>query len=256
MAKIQGIYNIVANEKICPKFYRLSLDAPSLVKKARPGQFIHVRVSDGLQPFFRRPFSIHRAQKYLEILYEPVGIGTQILSSKKKRDPLDVLGPLGTPFRLPPPGIKHVVMIAGGIGAAPFLMFSDILKTKKYELVLLYGGRTKGHVFNMNAFQKNGCKVFVATDDGSVGVHGRVSELFSKIDFGPKTTFIYTCGPRPMMASVQGFARPRGIRGQVSCEETMACGLGACLGCSTPTEHGFKTVCCDGPTFDLDEIIF
>ena len=262
MAKIQGVYNVVANEKICPKFYRLSLEAPSLVKKARPGQFLHIRVSDGLQPFFRRPFSIHRAQKHLEILYEPVGPGTRILSSKKKGDSLDVLGPLGTPFRLPPPGIRQVVMIAGGIGAAPFLMFSDMikrggrLKTVSCEMILLYGGRTKGHVFNMNDFKKNGCKVFVATDDGSVGVHGRVSELFSKIDPDPKTTFIYTCGPRPMMASVQGFARPRGIRGQVSCEETMACGLGACLGCSTPTEQGFKTVCCDGPTFNLDEIIF
>jgi dihydroorotate dehydrogenase electron transfer subunit len=256
MANVQGVYNVVANKKICPKFYRLSLHAPSVVKKARPGQFIHIRVADGLQPFFRRPFSIHRAQKYIEILYEAVGPGTKILSSKKEGDSLDVLGPLGTPFRIPPPGVKQVVMIAGGVGVAPFLMFSDLLREEEYEWILLYGGRTRGHVFNMDDFKKNGCKVFVATDDGSVGVHGRVSKLFSKIDFDPKTTFIYTCGPRPMMASVQEFARQRGIRGQCSCEETMACGLGACLGCSTPTAQGFKTVCCDGPAFDLDEIIF
>lgn len=261
MAKIQGVYNIVANEKICPKFYRLSLDAPSVVQEARPGQFIHIRVADGLQPFFRRPFSIHKARKYIEIFYEAVGSGTKILSSKKKGDSLDVLGPLGTPFQMPPVGTKQVVMIAGGVGVAPFLMLSDVLcrerfKTVPCEIILFYGGRTRGHVFNMNEFKKNGCKVFIATDDGSVGVHGRVSRLFSKIDTDPKTTFIYTCGPRPMMASVQEFARRHGIRGQCSCEETMACGLGACLGCSTPTAQGFKTVCCDGPAFDLDEIIF
>ena len=107
----------------------------------------------------------------------------------------------------------------------------------------------------MGYFKNMGCKVFKATDDGSVGVKGRVSKLFSKIDSDP-STFIYTCGPRPMMASVQEFARKHHLQGQASCEEVMACALGACLGCSTKTTQGFKTVCGDGPAFDLHELIF
>ena len=254
MEKLQDIYKIVSNEKLSAKFYRLRIDAKPIVKEARPGQFIHIRVRDGLEPFFRRPFSIYRAKKHVEILYEVVGSATDILSAKQKGDTLDVLGPVGTPFRMPPKGTKQVVMVAGGIGVAPFLFFSDILK-KKYHLVLLYGGRTKGHVYNMKEFKDNGCKVFTATDDGSVGVKGRVSKLYSKIDLDP-ATFVYTCGPRPMMASVQAFARKHKLKGEGLCEEVMACALGACLGCSIETKKGFKTVCHDGPAFDLDEIVF
>jgi dihydroorotate dehydrogenase electron transfer subunit len=98
--------------------------------------------------------------------------------------------------------------------------------------------------------------VHVATDDGSVGTRGRVDKLFSKINPDAKRTFIYACGPDPMMAAVQRFARARNIRGQAACEEVMACALGACLGCAIRTTKGFKTVCYDGPVFDLDEVIF
>ncbi len=257
MAKLQEIYKVVSNEKLCPRFFRLSFDAPSIVRKIQPGQFVHIRTSDGLEPFFRRPFSVYRAQKYVEIFYEAIGPGTKILSLKKKGDPIDCLGPVGQPFEMPPAGTKQVVMIAGGIGVAPFLILSDVLKKKKnLELVLLYGGRTRGHVFNMKEFKKNGCATHVATDDGSVGTRGRVDKLFAKINPDPKTTFIYTCGPNPMMAAVQHFAKRHHLRGQAACEEVMACALGACLGCSIRTTKGFRTVCYDGPVFDLAEVIF
>jgi dihydroorotate dehydrogenase electron transfer subunit len=241
---------------LCAKFYHLRINAKPIVEAALPGQFIHIRINDGLEPFFRRPFSIYRAKKSIEVLYEVVGAGTEALASREKGDMLDVLGPLGTPFCMPPKGTKKVVMIAGGVGVAPFLFLSDVLAKQGRELVLLYGGRTKGHTFNMDAFKKNGCKVLRATDDGSVGVKGRVSKLFSKIDPDEKTTFVYTCGPRPMMASVQDFACKHNLKAQGSCEEVMACALGACLGCSTKTTKGFKTVCGDGPVFDLHELIF
>jgi len=255
MNKIQKILTVAANEKLCPRFYRLSLDAKSLIKQVKPGQFVHIRVHDGLEPFFRRPFSIYRAKKYLEVFYEPIGRGTNLMASYKKGDKIDVLGPLGNPFTLPPKGIKQVVMIAGGIGIAPFLVLSDALK-KKYELILLYGGRTKGHVYPMKEFKANGCKVYVATDDGSAGVKGRVSELFAKINADPKTTYLYTCGPHAMMAAVQAFAKKNYLQGQAACEQVMACALGACLGCSIKTTKGYKTVCYDGPVFDLQEVIF
>lgn len=255
MEKLQNRFTIVSNRKLCPRFYRLCLDAPALRSKIQPGQFIHIRVNDGLEPFFRRPFSVYRAQKHVEIFYEVVGPGTRILSEKRKGEDLDVLGPLGNRFMMPPPGTTRVAMIAGGIGVAPFLILSDALKGCGYDLTLLYGGRSGGHVYDMKEFKKNGCEIFVATDDGSVGVKGRVSKLFGKIGGNSVETFIYTCGPAPMMAAVQEFARKNQLRGQACCEEVMACGLGACLGCSLETTAGYKTVCCDGPVFDLDEVV-
>jgi dihydroorotate dehydrogenase electron transfer subunit len=257
MEKIQNNYKVIANEKLSSQYWRLSFDAPGLAAEVKPGQFVHIRTDEaGLQPFFRRPFSVYRALKSVEIFYDVVGPGTKLLSLKKRGDTVDVLGPLGTPFMMPPPDTRQIVMIAGGIGVAPMLILSDILKKKKYECLLLYGGRDRGHVYPMTEFKDNGVKVHIATDDGSVGVKGRVSVLFDKIQKNPGTTFIYTCGPNPMMKAVQAWAREQGIAGQAACEEIMACGLGACLGCSIETTNGFKTVCYDGPAFDLAEVNF
>lgn len=255
MHKIQNTCKVVSNEKISERFYRLCFDTPKILLQTRPGQFVHIRVTDSLEPFFRRPFSVNRAKEHVEIFYEVVGKGTEILAGKKKGGTLDVLGPLGNEFSLPPKGVKQVVMIAGGMGIAPFLILTDFLKSKKYEMLLLYGGRTKEYIFDMKEYEKNGCKIHVSTDDGSVGAKGRVSKLFPKIKKDSKATYIYTCGPGPMIRSVQEFAKKYNIKGEASWEEVMACGLGACLGCARETTKGYKTVCCDGPVFDLHEII-
>lgn len=256
MKKIQDRYKILANTKVSGVYHRLVLDAPALAKAARPGQFIHIKVADGLEPLFRRPFSIFRAHLgQVEIFYEPVGKGTRLLAAKNKGETLDVLGPLGKPFTMPGRSVKEIVFIAGGIGVAPFMIFSDVIKSHKAGKVLLYGGRDKGHTFSLAEFNKNGIKTFIATDDGSEGVKGRVSELFSKIKIAP-TTMIYACGPRSMIAAVKAFALEHGLPGEASMEEVMACGLGACLGCSIPTSKGFKTVCHDGPVFSLEELVF
>lgn len=256
MSGIQGVYKVISNRKLCPKFYCLAFDASAVAKKVKPGQFVHIRTGGGFEPFFRRPFSVYRSLKQVEIFYEAIGPGTKLLAEKKKGDVIDVVGPVGTPFTLPSKEIKQVVMIAGGIGIAPFLALTDILKKRTLELILLYGGRTKEHVYPMKEFEQNGCKVFVATDDGSVGMKGRVSNLFTKIDCNPRTTMIYTCGPRAMMKAVQSFARERNLKGEAACEEVMACALGACLGCSIQTTSGYKTVCYEGPVFDLQEVVF
>ena len=257
MARLQHQCRVIEQKKVCPQFYRLRLEAGPWATKIRPGQFIHIRVSQGLDPFLRRPFSVHRSiGKSVEILYSVVGPGTQILSQKKKNDVLDVQGPLGNSFSLPPAGVKYVVMIAGGVGVAPFLMLADVLKRKPVELILLYGGRSQDQVFSLNEFKHNGCQVHVATNDGSAGKRGHVSELFNQIPRNPKKTFLYACGPHPMMVAVQQFAFAQGLAGQVSCEERMACGLGACLGCVVKTKTGYKTACYDGPVFDLREVIF
>lgn len=256
MEKIQDIYRVVENKKLCERFWRLSFDADRIRETVLPGQFVHIRVEDSLEPFFRRPFSVYRAKKYVEIFYEVVGPGTRKLSEKKPGDPLDVLGPVGTPFILPSENIRHVVMIAGGIGVAPFLIMTDHLRKRGLRMSLLYGGRTAGHVYDMSVFEDNNCEVMVATDDGEVGHHGLVTDLLEQLEPSPDSSVIYTCGPHAMMRAVQKLAVERGIPGQAACEEVMACALGACLGCSIPTIHGYKTVCYDGPCFDLREIIF
>jgi len=199
---------------------------------------------------------VFRAGKTLDILYDVVGKGTEILSSKKRGDQLDILGPAGTPFAEPAPDVNQLVMIAGGIGVAPFLLFTDFLKKKKIEKILLYGARSRDQVLDFKEFQKNGVAVFVSTEDGSVGTKGRVTRLFDKIQEDPRRTMLYACGPKPMLAAVQDFAKKHYLSGQVSCEEVMACGLGACLGCSIPTRSGYKTVCYDGPVFDVHELCF
>jgi dihydroorotate dehydrogenase electron transfer subunit len=256
MDQIQQTYKVVSLTKVNETYFRLCFDAPALAKAVKPGQFIHIKVSEGFEPFFRRPFSVYRAKDgKVEIFFEPVGKGSRLLTAKKKGDSLDVLGPLGVPFAMPGKDVKQIVFVGGGIGVAPFMLFSDMLKAHKAEKTLLYGGRTKAHTFPMNEFKKNGVKVLVATDDGSVGVKGRVSELFNKIELAP-STMVYTCGPRPMMAAVQSFVQDNELRGQASCEEVMACGLGACLGCSIMTTKGYRTVCHDGPVFDLKELVF
>jgi dihydroorotate dehydrogenase electron transfer subunit len=256
MKQIQNTYKIIEVARVNATYLRMAFDAPSLAKAVRPGQFIHIKVSAGLEPLFRRPFSVYRAQKgRVEIFFEPVGRGSRLLATCKKGDVLDILGPLGKPFTLPGKDVEQIVFIGGGIGVAPFMAFSDMVKEHKAGKVLIYGGRTKAHTFPLTAYKANGVKTFVATDDGSVGVKGRVSELFNKIKLSPKT-MIYTCGPRPMMAAVQAFAAANGLKGEASCEEVMACGLGACLGCSIMTTKGYRTVCHDGPVFDLNEPVF
>ena len=256
MQQIQGVYPVVALKNVNAVYLRLTFKAPALAKTVRPGQFIHIKVSQGFEPFFRRPFSVYRAcDGKVELFFEPVGKGSRLLASMKKGDMLDVLGPLGNPFTLPSGDVKQVVFIGGGIGVAPLMLFSDVIRKHKAEKILLYGGRARAHTFPMIEFKKNKVKAFIATDDGSVGMKGRVSELFNKIAIS-SSTMIYTCGPRPMMAAVQAFARTHGLKGEASCEEVMACGLGACLGCSILTSKGYRTVCHDGPVFDLNELVF
>ncbi|MBF0388328.1 MAG: dihydroorotate dehydrogenase electron transfer subunit [Candidatus Omnitrophica bacterium] len=256
MKNIQGVYKVAGLTRVNDIYYRLALEAPELARLVKPGQFIHIKVSAGLEPLFRRPFSVYRAVGgKVEIFFEPVGKGSRLLAGCKKGDLLDVLGPLGRPFSLPSRDVRQVVFIAGGVGVAPFMLFSDQIVKHKAAKVLLYGGRSKAHTFPLNEFKKNAVKAFVATDDGSAGVPGRVSELFGRIDIAP-TTFIYACGPRPMLAAVAAFAREKGLKGEASMEEVMACGLGACLGCSIPTSQGYQTVCHDGPVFDLQDLVF
>ena len=257
MKKIQRTCRVVGNENICPHLYRLRLDAPAVAACVVPGQFIHIRVASGTTPLLRRPFSVYRARgRYVEILYEVVGPGTALLSEKKRGDTLDILGPLGAGFSMPPRDITNVVLVAGGVGIAPFMILSDALKRHGYKPTLLYGARTAGHLHPLKEFVRSGCSVHIATDDGSRGARGRVTKRLDTLQTKNRRTMVYTCGPKPMMAAVQRFAGRYHMPGEASCEEVMACGLGACMGCAVKTTKGYKTACNDGPVFNLHELVF
>lgn len=250
---------ILSNAHLKERYFKLSFQDRELARKATPGQFIHVRVASDGEPLLRRPFSIHRVSNgKVEILYTIVGKGTEKFSQKKSGESLDIIGPLGNGFTF---GTKHQtpntkpILIAGGMGVAPLLFLAEKL-VRNHPLVLI-GAKTKNHILCENEFKKLGCEIRIATDDGSRGFKGYVSELFKKVllTVDCRLSTIYACGPRLMLKEIRKLCSTKNIPCQASFEENIACGLGACLGCAVKTKTGFKRVCFDGPVFDIKEVI-
>ncbi len=253
------IYNtqsrVTAHKKIGQQYYQLSLCAPAIARAAAPGQFVQVRVGCGSVPLLRRPLSIHDARTgTIELLYAVVGKGTQMLSAKKVGDPLDIIGPLGNGFDLAPVSDAYPVLVAGGMGIAPLYFLAKKIKA---GLVLL-GAKNKEDLTGISRFKKLRSKVRISTDDGSFGRKGYVTGLLrQELDtLKSKRPVIYACGPRPMLQEVARIARQARIKAQVSLEEHMSCGFGACLGCAVKTIDGYKRVCKEGPVFDAREILW
>ncbi|MDD5045304.1 MAG: dihydroorotate dehydrogenase electron transfer subunit, partial [Candidatus Omnitrophica bacterium] len=178
------------------------------------------------------------------------------LSQKGAGEYLDVIGPLGNGFTLPLTPYPLSLLVAGGMGVAPLVYLAEILKRSK--ILVLIGAQSKSGIICEKEFKDLGCSVKIATDDGSCGFRGKVTELLSNIlvtmDCRPAT--IYACGPRPMLKAVAEIAQKENIPAQISLEEHMACGIGACLGCAVNTRAGYKRVCKDGPVFGAEEIIW
>lgn len=254
---------VLANDKAGPGFYRMRIGSGYLAKNTLPGQFFEVRVSEGTEPLLRRPFSCHRILKgAVEILYEVVGPSTEILARKKKDDTVDIIGPLGNGFDICK---GEAMIVAGGIGTAPLFGLAEKLKKKPTVLI---GARTKDHLLCEKEFKGLGCEVKVATDDGSKGHKGFVTDLLKgdlrNTQYAKRNT-IYACGPHVMMKEAARIARSCGAPCQVSLEERMACGVGVCLGCPVKvrtmnderrTMNEYKMVCKDGPVFDAYGIMW
>ena len=251
---------IKSNTRIAQHHYKIVLDAPAIAKAAKPGNFVMVKVSDGVDPLLRRPLGIHRAgitQGAVELLYEIVGTGTEILSQKKSGEQVDVIGPLGNGFSIDALLRRtHVILVAGGMGVAPLMFLAQRLKADK--ITALIGARTSSHILCASEFRKLGCDVCFATDDGSKGFHGRVTGLLENMLPGKAQTdpALYGCGPKPMLKAMAGVCSKYGIPAQISLESHMACGIGACLGCVVQTKAGFKRVCKEGPVFRADEVVW
>ncbi len=248
------------------RYYLLELAVPSVFKTTSPGQFVHIRVEDSFDPLLRRPLSVHEVvfkgsakTGVIKILYASAGKGTRLLAEKKRGNEIDCLGPLGRGFDLKKiRRMKNIFLVAGGIGVAPLFFLARRL-VEEFELkpVVFIGGKTKDDILREKEFRKTGCKVFVATEDGSSGFRGRVTGLLSKeLDsiVGLGSSCVFSCGPKPMLECVFDIARCHQMAAQVSLEEFLGCGIGACLGCAIKTKGGYKRICHDGPVFDAAEI--
>ncbi|MBN1913601.1 MAG: dihydroorotate dehydrogenase electron transfer subunit [Candidatus Omnitrophica bacterium] len=275
MGKImQTKAKVIKNIEVAPKYYRIILFCPQIVKEALPGQFLEIKVTEKIEPFLRRPFSINRISgKHIEILYEIKGKGTRLLSRIRAGNYLDIIGPLGNGFSYQPKLSQgKIILVAGGMGVAPLFFLAGKIKEiknqkSKIKNLVLIGAKTKKQVLCEQEFKKMGYEVRIATDDGSGGFKGTVTELLKKMlsDFGLRPSIIYACGPRPMLKALSVLSARRNINTQVSLEEHMACGIGACLGCvvklKTQKSKGkidfeYRRVCKDGPVFDAREVVW
>jgi len=254
---------ILINQKIAPGHYTLLFKTPIFKEAVRPGQFFNVKVNDSFEPLLRRPFAACRIYKEkIGILYKVVGKATKILSTRKKGGMLDILGPLGNGFDPKPqsggPGAA-AFLVVGGHGIAPLLALARQFKARSVKFAAFIGARTKKHVVCDKELENLGAKVYIATDDGSKGYRGTVTNLLRKkipLTANSRLSVIYACGPKPMLKETAKAAKQYGMACRISLEEYMACGIGTCLGCAVKTRSGYKMVCKDGPVFDAREIIW
>jgi len=248
---------IISNKRLRDNFWQLEFGSPVIAKNASPGQFVNIKVSQGFEPLLRRPVSIHRVKgSKIGLVYEVIGTGTKILSTSKPQELLDVIGPLGNGFdlRTPHAARRTTILVAGGMGVAPLLFLAEKIKLSK-PLVLI-GAKTKAQILCAQEFKSLGCSVKIATDDGSQGFKGKITDLLKQLltTDDSRLTTIYACGPKLMLKTITKIAHENKINAQLSLEEHMACGIGACLGCVVSTKNGYKSVCKDGPVFYAQEL--
>jgi dihydroorotate dehydrogenase electron transfer subunit len=261
----QNRAEILTNAKIRGSYYKLIIKDAKIARSCRPGQFLMLKVDESREPLLRRPLSIHRVDKEkIEMLYERVGKGTEILSRRKTNEFLDVIGPLGNGFILKNKSRQSkIFLVAGGMGVAPLVFLAQSLavgksKSDKAKIQVFIGARTKQQILCEKEFKKIGCDVKIATDDGSAGFSGRVTGLFEQALSTPdcQRAIVYACGPKPMLRELAMICRKNLVPAQVSLEEHMACGIGACLGCVVNTVDGYKRVCKEGPVFEAEKLIY
>ncbi len=258
---IQEKCRIVEHKQVGPRHFMLALASQYIAGHAQPGQFVNVRCNETFNPLLRRPISLHRidaGKGMIELLYEVVGRGTELLSKNQIGQELDLLGPLGHGFIIDPAKKVHL-MVGGGMGIAPLRALGESLKGARYVFL---GAKNKESLVCGDKCGEIADQVIMSTDDGSAGKQGLVTDLLVDFLASQLTTYdlplttIYACGPRPMLKAVAEIAAQKNIACQVSMEERMACAIGACKGCATRTRTGYKMVCSDGPVFDAQELVW
>jgi dihydroorotate dehydrogenase electron transfer subunit len=229
---------------------------PYIWESVSAGQFLQLTVPNASDVFLRRPISIHdidTTQRTISLLIQIVGKGTEALSKLKTGDKLNIIYPLGKGFSMLPAG-KKTLLIGGGCGIAPLLYLAKVLNHQHVKTDILIGIKNKNDLIEFEKYKALG-DVFVTTEDGSIGTKGFVTH-HSVMNELKKYDMIYTCGPEVMMKAVNRKAITAGVECEVSLENTMACGVGACLCCVTPTVNGHQCVCTEGPVFNTKKLLW
>jgi dihydroorotate dehydrogenase electron transfer subunit len=262
---------VIANRRLSSDYNVLSLDAPEIARGVRPGQFVMIKPSHGLDPLLRRPFSVFEILRDgsgratgLSIFNKRVGIGTSLLADVEQGARVGVLGPLGRPFEpVDPPA--EAWMIAGGVGLAPFVTLAEALVARGTPATLFYGARTGSELYCAELFEALGVRVVLATEDGTRGTRGRITvplEAALQRIAPTQTVQLYACGPTPMMQACAALGGRHRRACDVSLEQVMGCGLGGCYSCvvlarSSPEAkpHHVRS-CIDGPVFGANQIVW
>ena len=255
---VQHICTVASMEQLDAVTWWMVLEAGKLVSEhgLRGGQFLHVKCGDG--QLLRRPISVaitgwDEPEDLVTLIFEVRGEGTKWLSQRKEGGKLDVLGPLGNGFDVSQNG--RYLLVGGGIGVPPLLEYGE---SPKWSSVAVLGFRTKTKAFPAvtSRFEENCERTYICTDDGTLGRHGFVDgQVWDILAKDNSFTSILACGPKPMLKSVAKVAAEFAVPCQVSMEERMGCGVGACLVCAVPMKDGaMKHVCKDGPVFNAEEV--
>ena len=252
---------ILSNEAIAEAHYLLRCECPEIAQHARPGQFIHVMVSQGTGMLLRRPFTIYTVGgREITMLYQIIGEGTKRLSEMLEGESLRVLGPLGNTFDFtakPEPAI----LVGGGAGIASLMLLATALRKNGIETIGLVGAQRNVRLLSVADLEAIGISVHIATDDGSVGHHGYVTDIL--VELLEKTKWhhptIYACGPHGMLSVVAKIAADFEVPTQIAMENRMGCAMGVCLGCVCPVRTDANTieyqrVCTEGPVFNATNI--
>ena len=251
---IEELCEVRRHEALGAGIYALVLHAPAVAAAAKPGQFVHLACGEG--NLLRRPISICAAEgDRLALVFQVKGEGTKWLAARRNGDTVNVLGPLGRGFDMARLGARPV-FLGGGIGVPPMLMAMKAAKAGGAQPEAVLGFRSRDAVILEHDFESLG-ETCVATDDGSYGTHGFVTDLL-RARIGGYTS-VCACGPKPMLRAVAALAKEHGLPCQVSMEERMGCGIGACLVCACALkgdagETRYGHVCKDGPVFDAEEV--
>jgi len=269
-----GPVEVFAYRRLAEPYHSLTIVAPEICERAEPGQFIAVRTPDDRSLLLRRPFSIHRVDRRpgwagtIDIVFDIRGRGTEMLARARQHTVLDVLGPLGRPFRFPKEQ-TNCLLIGGGIGAAPLLFLAEELRGHGHRVDYILGGRTQEHLLRPIEAKRASLTVSFTTDDGSSGTKGVVTDILAERVDATKARVVYACGPVPMLRAVARGCHQLKLPCQVAWEEVMACGFGACLVCAVPVrltpqrtggaadgeeDWAWARCCKEGPVFSASRI--
>ena len=241
----QSLFTIESNVPLTSSVYRMVLSGDTSAITA-PGQFVNIRL-EGM--FLRRPISVcDYDEKSLTIVYKVVGHGTEAMAAMAPGGKLDILTGLGNGYDLSLSGDKPV-LLGGGVGVPPLYNLAKKLLAQGKEVTVILGFNTKDEVFYEEEFERLGARTLICTADGSYGVNGFATTPLESLDY----TYFYTCGPEPMLKAVY---KATNTSGQMSFEERMGCGFGACMGCSCKTLTGYKRICKEGPVMKKEEILW